>query len=140
MKAQLVQTDQQLKDAFSVRRQVFVKEQHASAEEEYDQFEEITKHVVIYDIDIPVGAGRMRMVDGIGKIERICVLPSYRKKGIGKLIMDALETYAKEEAIRKLKLHAQTHAESFYKRLGYQTVSDVFLEANIPHVIMIKEL
>lgn len=63
-----------------MRRQVFVKEQHVSAEEEYDQFEEIAKHVVIYDIDIPVGAGRLRMVDGIGKIERICVLPSYRKK------------------------------------------------------------
>ncbi|MDH2881290.1 GNAT family N-acetyltransferase [Bacillus cytotoxicus] len=129
-----------MKDAFSVRRQVFVKEQHVSAEEEYDQFEEIAKHVVIYDIDIPVGAGRLRMVDGIGKIERICVLPSYRKKGIGKLIMDARETYAKEEAIPKLKLHAQTHAESFYKRLEYQTVSDIFLEANIPHVIMIKKL
>ncbi|RXY97872.1 GNAT family N-acetyltransferase, partial [Klebsiella pneumoniae] len=40
MHAQIVQTDEQLRDAFSVRKQVFVKEQQVSAEEEYDEFEE----------------------------------------------------------------------------------------------------
>lgn len=140
LQAQIVQTDEQLRDAFSVRKQVFVEEQHVSAEEEYDEFEETSKHIVIYDEDIPVGAGRFRIVDGIGKMERICVLSSHRKKGIGKIIMDALEAYAKEESLPKLKLHAQTQAESFYKKLGYQTASDVFIEADIPHVVMIKEL
>lgn len=140
LQAQIVQTDEQLRDAFSVRKRVFVEEQHVSAEEEYDEFEETSKHIVIYDKDIPVGAGRFRIVDGIGKMERICVLSSHRKKGIGKIIIDALEAYAKEESLAKLKLHAQTQAESFYKKLGYQTVSDVFIEADIPHVVMIKEL
>lgn len=140
LQAQIVQTDEQLRDAFSVRKQVFVEEQNVSAEEEYDEFEEIAKHVVIYDEDIPVGAGRFRTVDGIGKIERICVLASHRKKGVGKIIMDALEAYAKEQSLSKLKLHGQTQAESFYKKLGYHTVSDIFIEADIPHVVMIKEL
>ncbi len=54
--------------------------------------------------------------------------------------MDALEAYAKENSLPKLKLHAQTHAEDFYKKLGYVTNSDVFMEANIPHIVMIKEL
>ncbi|EEL51678.1 GNAT family N-acetyltransferase [Bacillus cereus] len=140
MQAQIVQTDEQLRDAFSVRKQVFVEEQHVSAEEEYDEFEETSKHVVIYDEDVPVGAGRFRVTQGIGKMERICVLASHRKKGVGKIIMDALEAYAKEEALPKLKLHAQTQAEPFYKKLGYETVSDVFIEADIPHVVMIKEI
>ncbi|MGE7882233.1 GNAT family N-acetyltransferase [Bacillus sp. NPDC094077] len=140
MHAQIVQTDEQLRDAFSVRKQVFVNEQRVSAEEEYDEFEETSTHVVIYDDKIPVGAGRFRTIDGIGKIERICVLASHRKKGIGKIVMDALEAYAKEESLPKVKLHAQTHAENFYKKLGYVTSSNVFLEANIPHVVMIKEL
>lgn len=52
--------------------------------------------------------------------------------------MDALEAYAKENSLSKLKLHAQTHAEDFYKKLGYVTNSDVFMEANIPHIVMIK--
>lgn len=84
--AQIVQTDEQLRDAFSVRKQVFVKEQQVSAEEEYDEFEETSIHVVIYDNDVPVGAGRFRTVDGIGKMERICVLASHRKKALEKLL------------------------------------------------------
>ncbi len=139
LQAQIVQTDEQLRDAFSVRKQVFVEEQHVSAEEEYDQFEEVATHVVIYDEDVPIGAGRLRIVDEIGKMERICVLASHRKKGVGKIIMNSLEAYAKEKSLPKLKLHAQTHAEVFYKMLGYETVSDVFMEADIPHVVMIKE-
>lgn len=54
--------------------------------------------------------------------------------------MDALEAYAKENSLSKLKLHAQTHAEDFYKKLGYVTNSDVFMEANIPHIVMIKRI
>lgn len=100
MHAQIVQTDEQLRDAFSVRKQVFVNEQRVSAEEEYDEFEETSTHVVIYDNDVPVGAGRFRTIDGIGKMERICVLASHRKKGIGKIVMDALEAYAKKLAIK----------------------------------------
>lgn len=127
---------EQLRDAFSVRKQVFVNEQRVSAEEEYEEFEETSTHVVIYDNDVPVGAGRFRILDGIGKMERICVLNSHRRK----IVMDSLEAYAKENSLQKLKLHAQTHAEDFYKKLGYVTSSDVFMEANIPHVVMIKEL
>ena len=54
--AQIVQTDEQLSDAFSVRKQVFVEEQRVSSEEEYDEFEDTSVHVVVYDNDIPVGA------------------------------------------------------------------------------------
>jgi predicted GNAT family N-acyltransferase len=94
---------------------------------------------VLYDDGKPIGAGRFRIVDhGLGKIERICVLPQYRGRGAGKLIMEAIERFAKQQGVPKLKLNAQTHAESFYEKLGYKTVSDVFMEAGIPHVTMVK--
>ncbi|MCP1122896.1 GNAT family N-acetyltransferase [Bacillus sp. AFS018417] len=140
MQAKFVQNEEELKDAFSVRKQVFVDEQNVSSEEEYDEYEHVAKHVVLYDEDVPVGAGRFRIVDGIGKMERVCVLSSHRQRGAGKIIMNALEALAKEEALPKLKLHAQTHAEPFYNKLGYETISDVFMEADIPHVVMIKKL
>ena len=94
--AQIVQTDEQLRDAFSVRKQVFVNEQRVSAEEEYDEFEETSTHVVIYDNDVPVGAGRFRILDGIGKMERICVLNSHRKKGLEKLLWILLKRMQKK--------------------------------------------
>lgn len=46
----------------------------------------------------------------------------------------------KEKGITKMKLHGQTHAEGFYKKLGYQTASDEFMEDGIPHILMTKEI
>jgi predicted GNAT family N-acyltransferase len=127
-------------DAVTVRRKVFVEEQQVPEEEEIDQFESESTHFVLYDEGLPVGAGRFRTIDGIGKIERICVLPHYRSRGAGRLIMESIEQFAKEKGIAKAKLNAQTHAEHFYQKLGYETVSDIFMDAGIPHVTMVKEL
>ncbi|MCQ5364081.1 GNAT family N-acetyltransferase [Anoxybacillus salavatliensis] len=127
------------RDALLVRRAVFIDEQGVSEEEEIDAFESESVHFVLYDDDKPIAAGRFRTIDGVGKIERICVLPSYRGRGIGKQMMEAIEQYAKQH-VTKVKLNAQTHAEPFYKQLGYETVSDVFLDAGIPHVTMVKTI
>ncbi|EMT46621.1 GNAT family N-acetyltransferase [Anoxybacillus flavithermus] len=127
------------RDALLVRRAVFIDEQGVSVEEEIDAFESESVHFVLYDDDKPIAAGRFRTIDGVGKIERICVLPSYRGRGIGKQMMEAIEQYAKQH-VTKVKLNAQTHAEPFYKQLGYETVSDVFLDAGIPHVTMVKTI
>ncbi|MGM0874664.1 MAG: GNAT family N-acetyltransferase [Bacillota bacterium] len=138
MEVKQVMTEEQLEDAYSVRRTVFVHEQQVPEEEEIDQFEDDSSHVVLYDNNEPVGAGRVRVLDGIGKLERICVLSTSRQKGAGKLIVNKLEDVATAQGVSKLKLNAQTHAIPFYERLGYETVSDVFMDAGIPHVTMIK--
>jgi predicted GNAT family N-acyltransferase len=140
MHVAVVENDQQLKEAFDIRTQVFVHEQNVPMEEEIDEFEDVSTHFVLYDGEKAIGAGRLRIVDGIGKVERICVLAPHRKGGSGKLIMEAIEAFAKEKGISKLKLHGQTQAEGFYKKLGYETVSDVFIEAGIPHVVMLKHI
>jgi predicted GNAT family N-acyltransferase len=135
-----VTSENELKDAYSVRKEVFVEEQNVPLEEEIDQFEEEAAHFVLYDGDLPAGAGRFRIVDGKGKVERICVLSSYRKKGAGQLIMNAIEDYAHGQDIHTLKLNAQTHAIPFYEKLGYSVVSEEFLDAGIPHKTMEKSI
>ena len=138
MNVKQVTTKEQLEDAYSVRRIVFVDEQQVPEEEEIDQFEDDATHIVLYDNEVPVGAARLRILDGIGKLERICVLSSSRKNGAGKLLVNKLEELAIEQGVSKLKLNSQTHAIPFYDRLGYETVSDVFMDAGILHVTMIK--
>jgi predicted GNAT family N-acyltransferase len=130
--------EKEFQDALKVRREVFIEEQQVPEEEEIDQYEDICTHVVVYDHEQPVAAGRLRNFDGIGKMERICVLSSHRNHGLGKVVMDKLEQLAKEKGFYKLKLNAQTHAEGFYLKIGYETVSDIFMDAGIPHVTMIK--
>ncbi|MGE8205276.1 GNAT family N-acetyltransferase [Heyndrickxia sp. NPDC080065] len=140
MKVLQVATDQQLEDAFKIRKTVFVEEQQVSIEEEIDEFEDSAVHFVLYDKDDAVGAGRFRIVDSKGKVERICIIPTYRGKGAGKLIMDAIQNYASNQDIQVLKLNAQTHAIPFYEKLGYEVVSDEFMDAGIPHKTMEKRL
>ena len=140
MIAKVVTTDKEIQEAFAVRRTVFVDEQQVPEEEEIDQHEDEAIHIVLYDNMLPVGAGRFRILDGIGKAERICVLSSHRKLGAGKLIMLKVEEIAKENNLSKIKLNAQTQAEQFYKRLGYDTISGIFMDAGIPHVTMVKEI
>lgn len=140
MDIKLVETKQQLQDAYAVRMKVFVEEQGVPQEIEIDEFEDNATHFVVYEKEIPIGAGRFRRLDDIGKVERICILHDFRKTGAGKLLMEKIEEVMKQHGIKKAKLNAQTHAEKFYLRIGYQTISELFYEADIPHVAMEKIL
>lgn len=90
---------------------------------------------------VPVGAGRLREVDeGVGKVERIAVVSSYRGRGAGRAVMTEVEATAERLGFSKLVMHAQTSVEEFYRDLGYETASDEFEEAGISHVEMEKSL
>ncbi|MCT2535681.1 GNAT family N-acetyltransferase [Aquibacillus koreensis] len=140
MKTNIVETDEQQKDAFAVRREVFVEEQNVPPEIEIDELENEAIHFVGYDKEKAIAAGRLRLVDDYGKLERVCVLKPYRGLSFGKQIISEMERVIKEKGYPKAKLNAQTHAEAFYLSLGYKTISDEFMDAGIPHVTMIKLL
>ncbi|WP_347942193.1 GNAT family N-acetyltransferase [Peribacillus simplex] len=143
MDSKRITTENDLKIAFHIRKEVFVEEQGFQLESEFDAFDALhasSEHILVYYNEKPVGTGRLRVVDGLGKLERICILEPYRKFGLGKIIIKTLEKIAKEKELSKVKLHGQTQAEGFYKKLGYQTSSDVFMEDGGPHLLMIKEL
>jgi predicted GNAT family N-acyltransferase len=138
-----ITTENDLKIAFHIRKEVFVGEQGFPLEFEFDEFDTLnalSEHILVYYNEKPVGTGRLRVVDGLGKLERICILEPYRKFGLGKIILKTLEEIAKQQGITQVKLHGQTQAEGFYKKLGYRTSSDVFMEDGGPHLLMIKEL
>ncbi|WP_096190690.1 GNAT family N-acetyltransferase [Evansella halocellulosilytica] len=140
MTVKVVNTAEESKDAFFVRKTVFIEEQNVPEEIEVDQYEDESIHFVAYEKGSPVGAGRLRILGSYGKVERICVLKSVRSHGVGEKLMSYLEQVAKEEHITELRLNAQIRAERFYKRLGYDTYSDQFFDAGIPHVSMKKIL
>jgi len=130
-----------LADAHRVRRIVFMDEQGVSEAEEMDGRDRDAVHVVAYTPGgDPVGTARYRTPDpGVAKIERVAVCEPHRGQGLGKRLLDEIEACAREDCTTAV-LHAQVSVEEFYDDLGYRTVSDEFLEADIPHVKMKKEL
>lgn len=129
-----------LDQVFNIRKTVFVEEQGVPLDNELDEYEDISNHILVYYENKPVATGRLRIVDNIGKLERICVIIDYRKYGLGKLVVEGLEKLAREKGIKKTKLHAQVQAKGFYEKVGYIQVSEEFMEENIRHIAMTKDL
>ncbi|SHM40767.1 GNAT family N-acetyltransferase [Gracilibacillus kekensis] len=140
MEIKVVNSEQKLQDAYQVRSTVFVEEQGVPEELEIDDLEKEAIHFVGYQQGKPVAASRMRFVEDYAKLERVCVLETFRGKGYGKDIIFFMEKVAKEKGLDKTKLNGQTHAEAFYQSLGYKTISGEFMDAGIPHVSMMKSL
>lgn len=135
----IVTTSSEREDAFSVRRIVFVEEQGVPLSLELDELDETADHFVVYTENTPIGAGRLRETDsGIGKVERVCILPEFRGKHLGKLIMQALEDHAAYKGFEKIVLNAQSYAIPFYEKIGYAITSPEFMDADIPHRTMEK--
>jgi len=129
-----------LDNVFDIRKLVFVKEKGISVEDEIDEFEKCSDHIIAYYNKQPAAAGRLRIIGDTAKLERICVKPEFRRLGLGKVVVQALETAAREKGIRKLKLHAMQDIKEFYTKLGYAQNSGEFMEAGIPHVLMTKSI
>ena len=140
VKVREVRNEPEQKEAFQVRQQVFVEEQNVPPGLEIDELEQEAFHFVLYDEDQAVGAARLRLVDDYGKAERVCVLPSHRQSGAGRLLMEALEQKALEKGASAMKLNAQHTAVPFYKKLKYDVTSEEFMDAGIPHFEMKKAL
>ncbi|WP_409509362.1 GNAT family N-acetyltransferase [Bacillus spizizenii] len=142
MNVKRITSEHDLHIAFDIRKAVFVEEQGCPVSDEFDEFDtlrEDCRHILVYHENEPVGTARVRIVDHAGKLERICILKPYRKFGLGKVIVDALERIVKEQGISAFKLHGQTQAAVFYEKLGYQTASEEFILDGIPHVLMTKK-
>jgi len=57
--------------------------------------------------------------------------------GLGAMLMrESIPEIKQKFGCTTITLHAQSHAEGFYKRLGFKTTSPIFLEEGIPHVTM----
>ena len=74
----------------------------------------------------PVGCGALKVgAKGIGEIKRMWVAPDLRGCGIGCLILDSLEAYAKDQKLKTLRLetnHTLKEARGLYRTAGFAEV------------------
>lgn len=122
--------------AFAVRRRVFIQEQGVSEEEEWDEYDSEAIHVAALDGRRVIGTARLVVEGNKGKIGRMAVDREYRRRGVGRAVMNYLIEKAIELGLTELYLHSQLHAKPFYEKLGFKAEGNVFMEANIPHVVM----
>jgi len=131
----------ELDGSFAVRRQVFISEQKIAREDEWDGLEDICLHFIAKQGKRIIGTARLRFPEpGYAKIERMAVLKSYRRLGVGAGILTLVEQAIKNRGLAEAELHAQITAAPFYLACGYREAGVHFYEAGIEHVKMVKKL
>jgi predicted GNAT family N-acyltransferase len=118
----------------SVRYTVFVEEQRVPVELEWDELDEHCLHVVAETVSgAAIGTGRL-LPDG--HVGRMAVLEEWRRRGVGGLLLEELLSAARARGYPAVELSAQTHAIGFYRRFGFEVVSDEYPDAGILHRTM----
>lgn len=140
MKIIEAKSEQEKKDVYDIRDEVFIKEQGFKRYMERDKHEDEAIHIICYEANQPVGTTRVLVEDNIGTVQRVAVLKPFRNQGYGKNMMLAIEDILAHRNLAALKLDSQAHAISFYDSLGFKKSSDPYIVAGIEHVEMIKEL
>lgn len=74
------------------------------------------------------------------RIKSVAILEEYRRKGLGRYLMEYVENIARERGYKKVNLMGRVSVEGFYNKLGYKTISEPFDYHTIPHIDMVKEL
>jgi len=125
--------------AFVVRGIVFMDEQGVSYRDEMDEHEDDAIHVVGELDGEPVAAARIRFLGTFAKLERMAVRREYRGRGYGAALLAFTIQVARDHGVTQFKLHAQTSAQNFYAKHGFQPQGKTFQEANIEHQLMTRK-
>lgn len=121
-----------------VRETVFIDEQGVPRELEWDGADDNAFHfLALNEAGQAVGCARLLPS---GQIGRMAVLPSQRGTGLGLALLRAAIDEAKRLGMRRVFLHAQSHAAGFYEKAGFLPEGAEFMEAGIPHRAMALEL
>jgi predicted GNAT family N-acyltransferase len=116
-----------------IRISVFIEEQDVPESEEWDDEDSSAFHIIAMQNKKAVATARLTRN---GKIGRMSVLKQFRKQGIGSMMLLELIKTAHQFGLKEITLWSQTHAQAFYKKHGFISYGDEFLDAGIAHIKM----
>jgi putative acetyltransferase len=93
--------------------------------------------LIAFDGDTPIGCGAIRRLDaGTAELKRMYVVPAHRGRGVGHLLVDALEEHARDLGITRLVLETglrQPEAVALYERAGFAVIPPFGEYLDSPH-------
>ncbi len=125
-------TSHQLYEIISLRMKVFCVEQECPYQDaDGEDYEAI--HVFIEEDNKVISYARViPSTDGLYSIGRVVVDASFRSHGLAKKIMNCSIKYCLDHQA-KIVISAQSYLKGFYLSLGFISLSEYYLEDDIPH-------
>ena len=107
--------------AYSVRIQGMAKQHGIPLRREFDEHDgPDTKYIVLTDDGYPVATCRFYPLDDASAmIGRVVVLPEYRGKRLGRIVMDEAECWLRDLGYATAVVESRDVAVGFYAKLGY---------------------
>jgi predicted GNAT family N-acyltransferase len=122
------ETDEEFKHYFDLRWRILRAPWNQPRGSEIDDIEDDCFHIMVSDGENIIGIGRLQFNSASeAQIRYMAVEPEYEKKGIGKLIVNALESHALKNNSEVIVLDAREPAVGFYKKLGYEILEKSYL-------------
>lgn len=132
-----VQNNDELLESFTLRKKVFVDEQHLFKRTDRDRHDKNAIHIVALCNNAVVGTVRVHQPGsaGIWLGSRLAVLPQFRGR-VGKLLIQKAVAVITERGARQFHAHILLRNVPLFKRLGWLTAGRVFTYRGQPHQTM----
>ena len=139
-KIQFAQNKETIQRIIALRYDVLRKPWNKPIEKATDELEEQSVNAYIEVNDEIVACARLQNNgNGMAQIRFMAVAQNQQGKGLGKLIVEALEQEAKKQNVKSIQLQARENAVEFYKACGYTIKEKTFLLWDlIQHFLMEK--
>ncbi len=136
-------TTEELYEILKLRAEVFVVEQNCPYQD-LDDKDQSSYHLFLEDNGQIIAVLRILPENIAYKemaIGRLIVKKSYRGKGISrKMMLRAMEFITEDLGKEKIRLSGQAYLSDFYQSLGFEKVSEMYLEDGIEHFEFLYEI
>lgn len=125
-----------------LRSEVFVVEQQCPYQD-MDYYDQQALHLCGYGHNGQLHAYTRLFAPGIkyaeASIGRVVTSPKARGKGMGRQLMEKSIAVTEEQFGKgPVRIGAQQYLQQFYTSLGFKQEGEMYLEDNIPHIIMLR--
>ncbi len=109
---------------------------------EKDDYEPISEHFMAVDEQNGELLGVVKLEEkapGVGQFSHLAVSPTHQHKGIGKLLVEAVENRAREHGYKVIGAMARVTATAYFEKLGYHIAGIPAPHVGITHVVWMEK-
>ena len=136
------ETKEDFEKYFEFRWRILRKPWNQPLGSERDNDEDNSYHLMAIDNNKVLGVARLQFInDTTTQLRYMAVDKAAEGRGIGRSIVDTMETYAQNNGANLIMLHARENAVSFYEKLGFKNEEKSYLLFDcIQHYKMTKTI
>jgi predicted GNAT family N-acyltransferase len=122
-------TEKEIQQYYNLRYEILRKPWNQPRQSTKDEWEDQSIHILMLDDnDGAIACGRLQLNSKEeGQIRSMSVKTDMQGRGLGKKIIEWLESKAKELQMKRIILDARENAVTFYESCGYKVIGESYL-------------